>query len=449
MTFAFTDAQLRAQSLLAGPATHILLFGGARSGKTFLFVRSIIFRALKAPASRHAIFRFRLNHLVASIVLDTFPKVMAACFPGVPFKLNQSSMHATFGNGSEIWFGGLDDKDRTEKILGMEFATLFFNECSHIPHASVTLALTRLAQLVPTSVEGLEPVPLRLRAFYDANPPPKSHWTYRKFVLRLDPDTRTPLPNGHLYESMQLNPGDNRANLAPEFIEHLESLAPRLQRRFLHGEFADATPNALFPEEHIDKWRVQDGVVPDLVRVVVAVDPSGASDGDTGADAIGIVVAGLGTDGNAYLLEDLTLTAGPATWGAVATSAYDRHRADIVVGETNYGGAMVQATISTARPGTPFKAVTSSRGKVLRAEPFSALYEQGRVRHVGLFPDLEDELSGFSTTGYTGGRSPNRADALVFALAELFPAMTKAPKVQLNLGGMTPTPASDRSWMLS
>jgi phage terminase large subunit-like protein len=145
-------------------------------------------------------------------------------------------------------------------------------------------------------------------------------------------------------------------------------------------------------------------------------------------DAIGIVVAGLGIDGNAYVLEDCTVKAGPATWGGVATAAFDRHQADIVVGETNYGGAMVGQVIQSARPRTPFKMVTASRGKHVRAEPFSALYQQGKVRHAGRFVELEDELCAFSTVGWMGNGSPNRADALIWALAELFPAMTQPRK---------------------
>ncbi len=445
MTFKFNARQVEAQAVLSGPAMHVLLYGGARSGKTFLILRSMVFRALKAPNSRHVAFRFRLNHIVASVVLDTFPKVMRLCFPGVRFVLNQSSYFARFDNGSELWFGGLDDRERTEKILGMEFATLFFNEGSQIPHGSVTLALTRLAQLVHTDVEGASPVPLKLRAYYDANPPPRSHWLYRKFVQKLDPETREALPSGHMYDAFQINPQDNAENLSPEFLDTLRGLPTRQQRRFLLGEFADATPNALFPEENIDRFRVTDGIVPDLIRVVVAVDPSGASDDSGENDAIGIIVAGLGVDGNAYVLEDLTVRASPAVWGAVATSAYERNRADIVVAEGNFGGAMVEQTIRVARPGTPYKQITSSRGKVLRAEPFSSLYEVGKVRHVGMFLDLEEELSGFSTTGFTGGRSPNRADALVFALAELFPAMTRTPETKLD---MSQTPAHELSWMI-
>jgi phage terminase large subunit-like protein len=159
---------------------------------------------------------------------------------------------------------------------------------------------------------------------------------------------------------------------------------------------------------------------------VVAVDPSGSDDKDNADnDAIGIIVAGIGTDGNAYLLEDCTVKAGPATWGKIATDAFDRHAADIVVGEQNYGGAMVHHVIKTARPRTPYKQVNASRGKVVRAEPFSALYEQGKVRHVGEFRDLEDELVAFSTFGYMGESSPNRADALIWALTELFPGLVR------------------------
>lgn len=419
-----TDRQQEAQRVLAGTATHLMLFGGARSGKTFLLVRNVVFRALKAPNSRHGIFRFRLAHIKASIVLDTFPKVMRVAFPGVDFDLKRQELYCDLPNGSQLWFAGLDDKERTEKVLGQEFATLYFNECSQIPVTSVDTALTRLAQRAETKVDGADPGLLRLRAYYDCNPPNKAHWTYRRFVQHVDPETKKPQPNPDDYASFQINPGDNIANLSPEYLRMLESLPARMRARFLEGRFADANPSALFPEEHIDRWRVLDGVIPQMVRIVVAVDPSGADDADNADnDEIGIIIAGLGTDGAAYVMEDCTVKAGPATWGRVAVTAWERHDADCVVGETNYGGAMVQQTIQVARPRTPFRKVTASRGKVVRAEPFSALYEQGKVRHVGLFAQLEDELAAFSTFGYTGQGSPNRADALIWALAELFPGL--------------------------
>ena len=166
-----------------------------------------------------------------------------------------------------------------------------------------------------------------------------------------------------------------------------------------------------------------------MQRIVVAVDPSGSGDRDNADnDAIGIVVAGLRIDGNAYVLEDATCKAGPAVWGKIATGAFERHEADIMVGEVNYGGAMVKHVIMTSRPRTAFKMVSATRGKVVRAEPFSALYEQGKIRHVGVYQPLEDELTAFSTIGYMGPNSPNRADALFWALTELFPGVVAGKK---------------------
>lgn len=423
-----TAKQEQAQHILAGPATHCMLFGGSRSGKTFLHMRNVIFRALKAPGSRHAVLRFRFNHVKASIVLDTFPKVMSLAFPGVESKIDKTDWYAKLGE-SQIWFGGLDDKERTEKILGQEHATIYLNECSQIPQNSRDMAATRLAQLVQTRMENREPTRLKPRMYYDCNPPSKAHWSYRMFVQKVDPESKMALSHPDDYASFQMNPEDNTENLAPGYLDTLAALSPRLRKRFLKGEFADATPNQLFADEAIEKWRVLDGDLPDFIRVVVGVDPSGSGDVDNADnDAIGIVVAALGSDGNAYLLEDCTVKAGPATWGKVATDAYDRHEADVVVGEVNYGGAMVQHTIQTARRRTPYKAVTATRGKAVRAEPISALYEQGKVRHVGYFRELEDELTAFSTVGYLGDNSPNRADAAIWALTELFPGVVAGKK---------------------
>jgi phage terminase large subunit-like protein len=424
-----TERQQMAQEVLAGDATHLMLYGGSRSGKTFLLVRNVVMRALKAPKSRHAILRFRFNAVKASIVYDTFPKVMEVCFPGVKFDLNKTDWFVELENKSQIWFGGLDDKERTEKILGQEYVTIYLNEASQIPWNSRNVALTRLAQKVEQALAGRQPSALKPRMYYDCNPPPKSHWTYSAFHDRRDPESKTPLPNPQDYAWFQINPESNRENLSGTYIATLDSMSARMRKRFRDGEFGDATPNQLFPEEVIDTWRVLDGKLPDFVRVVVGVDPSGAGDEDNADnDAIGIVAAALGTDGNAYVLEDCTVKAGPGVWGRVATTAFERLSADTIVGEINFGGAMVQQTIQVARARTPFKMVTASRGKVQRAEPFSALYEQGKVRHVGIFAALEDELAAFSTLGYMGTGSPNRADALVWALAELFPGLVAGPK---------------------
>lgn len=416
---------------------HVLLYGGSRSGKTLVHCRSIAIRAMKAAQTRHAALRFRFNHIKESIVLDTWPKMMRLCFPEVSYTLNKSDWFATFPNGSEVWFAGLDDKDRTEKILGKEFSTILFNEVSQLPWPSVEMAHTRLAQKSP----------LRLRAFYDENPPKKGHWSHKLFIEKINPTDRTVLADQGNYVQMRLNPEDNRVNLPEEYLKTLRGLSGERKRRFYDGEFGDDTANALFSDSTFDRNRVLgDDKLPEFLRVVIAVDPSGASDAeDNNGDAIGICVVALGADGRAYVLEDLTIKAGPKTWGTVVASAYERHRADRVVAEMNFGGEMVRFVVQAAKPGIPFKAVTASRGKVVRAEPISYLVEDGKVRHVGFFPELEDELTSFTSTGYVGGASPNRADAYVWALTELFPGMTAEKKTQKPM--VTPLAIRGQGWM--
>lgn len=420
---------------------HTLLYGGSRSGKSFIATRAIAIRALKQE-SRHAVLRFRFNHVKESMVYDTFPKVMKLCYPEISYSINKSDWFATFPNGSEIWFGGLDDKDRTDKILGKEYATILFEEVSQISFSAVETALSRLAQKTGLS----------LRAYYTENPPTKGHWTYKQFKQLLNPANSQPLPDPTNYQSIFMKPDDNAENVAPEYLNILKNMSGARRKRFYEGDFADDNPNALWSTEMIDRSRVTDGVVPDFQRIIVAVDPSGAGETDNADnDAIGIVVMALGTDGRAYLLEDLTLKAGPATWGATVVAAYKRHKADAIVAETNYGGAMVQAVIKAAAQGASisYREVKASRGKVVRAEPISALAHDGKIRHVGYFPELEDELCAFSTTGYTGEASPNRADAYVWAVTELFPGMTKAEARSIVVPkAHVPVPHSSTGWMV-
>lgn len=357
--------------------------------------------------------------------MDTLPAVMSKCFPEVPYTLNRSDWYAQLPNRSEIWLGGLDDKERTEKILGKEYASLYLNEASQIPYGSRNLAVTRLAQ---RCFFGEPPRELALKMYYDCNPPNKGHWIYQMFYQFRDPETKKPLPEPSNFVHMTMNPKDNAENLPADYLKELENLPARTRRRFLEGLYGDTAAGALWTEEEIDKWR--EDSLPDMVRVVVAVDPSGASDDENADnDEIGIIVAGLGTDGNAYVLEDCTVKAGPKTWGSVATTAYDRHMADKIVGEVNYGGEMVKFVVQTAKPNVPFRKITASRGKALRAEPIAALTEQGKIRFAGRFLRLEEELCAFTTHGYTGSDSPNRADAFVFAISELFPAIV-AEKVE-------------------
>jgi len=274
-----------------------------------------------------------------------------------------------------------------------------------------------------------KPKRLALKFYYDCNPPSKSHWTYQLFYLNRNPDTKQPLRNPEDYAHLKLNPGDNKANLPKEYLDELARLPERLKKRFLLGEYGDAVAGALWTDDTIEKWRVRDGETPQFVRVVVAVDPSGSGDSDNAQnDEIGIVVAALGIDGNGYLLEDLTCKAGPQVWGNLATTAYDRHQANMIVAETNFGGEMVRFVVQAAKPGVPFKKLVASRGKAVRAEPIAALHEQGKIRFAGEFRDLEDELMSMTTNGYVGSQSPNRADAFVWAFSELFPGITQGGK---------------------
>jgi len=423
--FKLTEKQGEAIEVFGSEATNILLYGGSRSTKTFTILRTVVWRALAVPKSRHAVLRFRFNHVKASIVHDTFPKLMSLCFPDCPFKLDKQSWFVEFPNGSQIWFGGLDDKERAEKILGNEYATIFLNECSQISYDSYLIMVTRLAQKCMYDYNG-EEKEMNLRFFFDENPPNKGHWTYKLFIEGKDPETKKPIENPEDYAHMLMNPKDNLENLPAKYIKALKNMPKRKRDRFWDGKFSDDSENALWSANTLDASRVNGDDLPDMIRMIVAVDPSGADDDESkNNDDIGIGVAGLGTDGNAYVFEDLTIKAGPKTWGEVVASAYERHEADRVVGESNFGGAMVEFVVKTANPNISYKSVHASRGKVVRAEPISALHETGKIKLVGKFDDLEDELMSFTTTGYTGAKSPNRADWFVWAITELFPGITK------------------------
>jgi predicted phage terminase large subunit-like protein len=412
-TFVPTPRQVEAEALLDGPATHVLLFGGSRSGKTALICRKIVQRAMRAPGSRHLIARFRFNHVIQSIWHDTMPKVMATCFPGLECKQDKASFFWELPNGSQIWFGGLDDRERTEKVLGNEYATLYLNECSQIGLAARNTVITRLAQNVG----------LKLLAAYDENPPISTHWSHRLFVEKREAtQPYGKLKNPEAYAALQMNPADNAKNLPATYLEELKALPARERLRFWEGRFGDIGESALWSFELIETYRVTKH--PDLRRIIVAVDPSGTK-GDDGGDTVGIVVVGLGLDGAAYVLEDASVKAPPSVWGRVVVNCADRHGADCVVAETNFGGAMVEAVVkaaaSDAKLRVNFKEVRASRGKVVRAEPVAALYETGKVHHVGGFPQLEDQLAAFTTNGFMGDGSPDRADALIWGLTELFP----------------------------
>lgn len=203
---------------------------------------------------------------------------------------------------------------------------------------------------------------------------------------------------------------DNRDNLAPSFFQQIVGKyeGTRLGRQELNAEILDDVPGALWTRALIEQFRVTKH--PELTRVVVGVDPH-ASTGESG-----IIVAGLGTDKHGYVLDDLSTGGSPDTWARQAVTGYHKHRADRIAAEANNGGDMVISTILTVDKKVATKKLWASRGKQTRAEPIAALYEQGRIHHVGMFASLEDELC----TWVSGeSDSPNRLDAAVWALTEL------------------------------
>lgn len=219
---------------------------------------------------------------------------------------------------------------------------------------------------------------------------------------------------------------DNSANLATPFLKQIEERygGTRLGRQELDGEILEDVPGALWARASIDDTRLTEGEAPDMERIYVAVDPAASS--EEGADEHGIVVVGMARDkdgyARGYVLADRTVKGRPEEWGAAAVKAYREFSADRIIAEKNNGGEMVEHVLKTVDRSVPVKLVHASRGKHIRAEPISALYEQRRVHHVGRFDALEDQMCMFSIDNLKDGNmgSPDRVDALVWGLSELF-----------------------------
>ena len=211
---------------------------------------------------------------------------------------------------------------------------------------------------------------------------------------------------------------DNSDNLPDAFFDSVIARYEntRLGRQELNGEMIEERDDALWSRSMIETSRV--GATPDLQRVVIALDPAASS--SKKADACGIVAAGKGADGHAYVIEDATLQGvRPDMWAAKAIALYHRHQADALIAEVNQGGEMIEAVVHAIDPSVPVTPVRASRGKYLRAEPVATLYARGRVHHAGQFAALEDEMCDFAAGGLSNGRSPDRVDALVWAITAL------------------------------
>ncbi|MEG6510101.1 terminase family protein [Methyloligella sp. 2.7D] len=271
---------------------------------------------------------------------------------------------------------------------------------------------------------------------------PEATWDMLQFGLRLGERPRqivttTPRPVP-LIKALLADPkcavsrvatAANAANLAPRFLDAIvgKYRGTRLGRQELEAEILEDRADALWPRAMLEGLRVAEA--PDLRRVVVAVDPPVTS-GER-ADACGIVAAGTSASGEGYVLADRSAQGlSPAGWARAAIAAYHAFEADCIVAEVNQGGELVASVLRQVDADVPVRPVRASRGKWLRAEPVAALYEQGRIFHVGSLPALEDEMSDFGPEGLSGGRSPDRVDALVWALTALMLTGRPEPRVR-------------------
>ena len=270
----------------------------------------------------------------------------------------------------------------------------------------------------------------------------KDTWDNLQFGLRLGKRPRqvittTPKPS-KLLKAIIANPAtivtrgstyDNRANLPPSFFTQVISKyeGSRIGRQELLAEILDDADSALWNRDLLEACRVEKSAVPELTRVVVAIDPS-MSFSET-SNETGIIVAGLGKDGRGYILADVSGKYPPVDWARAAVKAYGQWNADRIVAEVNQGGDLVENTIRMVDANVSYKAVSASRGKITRAEPVSALFEQHRVHLVGNFPELEDQLCTYEP-GSSG--SPDRLDAMTWAITELLVANSNSTLGFLN-----------------
>ena len=365
-----------------------LLLAGRGAGKTYAGSRWLL-DAMR-PGER------------IGIVAPTFGDVRDICLEGpsglVTVARSLGYLITTYNRGlAEVEIHGTAIKgysaDEPDRLRGPQHHRLLFDELAAMRRGEEAYDMAMLGLRLGTDPRAMlitTPRPIKLLR-----------------ALLADPDTvvtrATTYDNPHLADAFTAT-----------IVQRYEGT--RLGRQELQGEILSDTPGALWTLSHLDATRVYDA--PDLVRIVVGVDPKAGGDGSDGHT--GIVVAGVAADGRGYVLADHTTNAGPLGWATAVLAAYRQYEATLIVAEINQGGAMVEHTLRTTPDGAsvPIRLVRAAVGKVARAEPIAALYEQGRIVHVGTHPALEDEM----TTYVPGRPSPDRLDALVWALTALYPA---------------------------
>jgi len=390
--FQYTPKQFEALKAIKNHK-YTLLEGGRRSGKTIVALRYIFLRALKFKDTDHLIVRKQRVDVRDSIAYQGIQQLFKLSNSDFGTKLNSTDLIYHFENGSRVWLAGVDDKERLEKLLSKEYATIYINEASQLSFEAYE---TLLSSLNSPALAG--------RMIIDYNPPSITHWGYKIFHEKTMPKGE-PVARPQDYGILKINPADN-PNLSPEYLEQLKGLSEAKRKRFYYGDYT-LDNGDLWKREQI-LYRAPPANPP--TRIVIGVDPTGSLNNEAG-----IVAAGKW--GNLYyVLKDKSCLGTPAHWAAEAVALYNELQADAIVVERNYGGDMCKATLRQFLPVGKIIEVNSSKGKILRAEPIHSLYEQGQVYHAEPFSELETEMCSYNPEA---DDSPNRMDAAVFALTEL------------------------------
>ncbi|RYF46694.1 MAG: hypothetical protein EOO38_13635, partial [Cytophagaceae bacterium] len=396
------------------PAQNLLFYGGGRSGKSFGICDIILKRAMNAPGSRHAIVRRTAVSVRDTLFRLTFPKYVELAYPGFlssdqNCKITKDDMVVELSNGSVIKFFGFDDTNR-DRVLGQEFDTIWMNEATEFDYADFTVLRSRLSNMSVT----LSGKTVRPMMIVDLNPDLKSHFTYQCWILKNNPARNVPLRDPDNWACLQVNLDKDATHVNSSYLEGLMDGSEADIARMVDGYWRDENESALFRQSIINQHRVR-YAPDDLKRIVVAIDPAASS--KPNADETGIVVVGQSFDDQFYVLADRSIKGSPMEWAQQAVQAYTDFEADRIIAEKNNGGEMVELTIRSAGANVPITLVHASRGKVLRAEPVSAIYDDGRVHHVGEFEKLEQQMRSFHASfDRNKDGSPDRLDALVWAI---------------------------------
>jgi phage terminase large subunit-like protein len=405
---AARDDQLAPVVAKGGGRWHTwLLLGGRGSGKTRAGAEWVRAQVVGEPPladrrSRRIALVGDTIAQVRSIMIEGVSGLMSIYPPDKRPKLEVSKNQLVWDNGTMAQLFGADDPD---SLRGPQFDAAWCDELAKWRRPDLAwdnlqfaLRLGRWPQCVITTT----PRPILL-------------------LKKILDDLATAVTRSRT--------ADNAKFLSPSFMAEMQRRYGEtpIGRQELEGEIVEERMTGLWKRSHIEQARML--ARPELVRIVVAVDPPVTS--TAGSDSCGIVVAGLGVDKRAYVIADRTVQGRePATWAKAAVAAYHDHEADAIVVETNQGGDLLVQMFRSIDAMVPVKKVYASRGKYVRAEPVSILYGEGRVVHVGEFSELERQMCDFAADGLSHGKSPDRLDALVWAITELMLATRSAPGIR-------------------